>query len=339
MARGRDIKPGFFDSDELAEVSRDHRLLFIALWTVADREGRIEDRPSRIKVHSFPLDVDMTPERISSMIDDLEAARGKFLRRYEANGMRCIVIGNFKKHQHIHPKEKASELPEPPPVRELPVITGKDSNKPRNSALPSEPSSLLPPSSSLSASDPDPERARVERLPQECTCGMSSAGCPAPTLCGAAMAKDDAKRDMGSEGGADEIARSAVESLARPKSAHDWLEFFKVRWREKHQGRHYGKGIADAKALGNFGDLLASLPTDQRASDWESRERIVAEFLARTDTRTVGAGWPFCFFATDFRGLAMPPDKRPEQPRPMGHVQPMRQAVYPILSRAKGRST
>lgn len=164
MARGRDIKPGFFDSDELAEVSRDHRLLFIALWTVADREGRIEDRPSRLKVHSFPLDADMTPERISSMIDDLAEARGKFVRRYEVSGMRCIVIGNFKKHQHIHPKEKASELPEPPPVRELPGITGKDSNSPCNSALPSEPSSLLGApslSSSLSASDPDRARSNA----------------------------------------------------------------------------------------------------------------------------------------------------------------------------------
>ena len=111
------------------------------------------------------------------------------------------------------------------------------------------------------------------------------------------------------------------------KSAHDWLAYFKAKYWEI-RGRQYGQGTADAKALGNFGDLLASLPVDQRAADWLARERIVAEFLNRSDARTVSAGWPFCFFATDFRGLALPPDKRPKpEPRPGFQRQPS-QVIY-----------
>jgi len=119
--------------------------------------------------------------------------------------------------------------------------------------------------------------------------------------------------------------------LPQSKTAYDWLEFFKVRHREK-TGRFYGQGTADATALANFADLLASLPPDQRAADWDARERIVAEFLARTDSKTVQDGWPFCFFTTNFRGLAMPPDKRPAPEQPQRPVQ--RQAVYPKLPRA-----
>jgi hypothetical protein len=39
-------------------------------------------------------------------------------------------------------------------------------------------------SSALSASDPDPERAHVERLPQKCTCGATPEKCLTPSLCG-----------------------------------------------------------------------------------------------------------------------------------------------------------
>jgi hypothetical protein len=143
MARGRDIKPGFFLSDELAEVSRDARLLFAGLWTLADREGRLELRPMRIKAQVFPYDQDITPGHVEKMLGDLASARGRFIRIYEVDSLAYVQVENFKKHQHIHPNEKPSELPAPQVVpvitgvvRELQVSSG-------NYALPSEPSSLL----------------------------------------------------------------------------------------------------------------------------------------------------------------------------------------------------
>src|SRR5437764_1366213 len=56
MARIRTIKPSFFKNEELAELPVAARLLFIGLWCLADCEGRLEDRPKRIKVELFPYD-------------------------------------------------------------------------------------------------------------------------------------------------------------------------------------------------------------------------------------------------------------------------------------------
>ena len=148
MPRGRDIKPGFFISDELAEVSRDCRLLFIGLWTIADREGRLELRPARIKAQVFPYDADVTPQTIEDMLTLLSTCRGRFLELYEVTGCRYVLIRNFKKHQHIHPNEKPSAYPGPTCV---PVNSGKATTQSGNSAIPS---SLLPFSVCVSGSSP-----------------------------------------------------------------------------------------------------------------------------------------------------------------------------------------
>ena len=47
MARSRNIKPGFFSNEHLAELDFATRLLFIGMWTEADREGRRELRDGR----------------------------------------------------------------------------------------------------------------------------------------------------------------------------------------------------------------------------------------------------------------------------------------------------
>ena len=111
MARARNIKPGFFRNSDLAEVPFETRLLFIGLWTLADREGRLEDRPRQIKMELFPCDsID-----VGSMLDQLQSA--KFITRYEVDATKFIEVENFIKHQDPHYKEKASEIP-PPPGRE-----------------------------------------------------------------------------------------------------------------------------------------------------------------------------------------------------------------------------
>ena len=107
MARARNIKPSFFTNVELVDCGFETRLLFIGLWTLADREGRIEDKPKRIKMMIFPGD----DVNVEACLAQLEA--NKFIVRYEVEGVRCIWIPNFLKHQNPHPREKASELPSP----------------------------------------------------------------------------------------------------------------------------------------------------------------------------------------------------------------------------------
>jgi hypothetical protein len=142
MPRTRELKPAFFQDEFLAALGRDHRLLFAALWTLADREGRLEDRPAFIRINFCPYDEDMPPSRVSEMLGGLETAG--FIRRYQVSGKGYILVKNLKKNQHIHPKEAASVIPPPPnitePIRELPGTTGKSKSSQGILPLPSEPS-------------------------------------------------------------------------------------------------------------------------------------------------------------------------------------------------------
>lgn len=106
MARARNIKPGFFRNAELVELPFETRLLFPGLWIIADKAGRLEDRPKQIKMDLFPadnLDVD-------AMLSQLEGAG--LISRYEINGKRYIQVVNFCKHQNPHKDERASTIPE-----------------------------------------------------------------------------------------------------------------------------------------------------------------------------------------------------------------------------------
>ena len=68
MARAKNIKPGFFTNEQLAECSFAARLLFVGLWTLADREGRLEDRPRRIRAQVFPYALHETLETMDLLV-------------------------------------------------------------------------------------------------------------------------------------------------------------------------------------------------------------------------------------------------------------------------------
>lgn len=116
MARIRTIKPAFFMNEELAELPPLTRLLYIGLWTQADREGRMEDRPRRIKASVLPYD----ECDIDAMLEALSEC-GKIIR-YEVSGSRYIQITNFDKHQNPHYKEVPSEIPAPDGHVDSPVV-------------------------------------------------------------------------------------------------------------------------------------------------------------------------------------------------------------------------
>lgn len=111
MARTRNIKPAFFDNDVLGSLEPLVRLLFIGLWCIADRDGRLEDRPRRIKKTLLGYD-DVTAEETDGMLERLSETG--FITRYEANGEKYIQIVTFSKHQNPNMKEKPSEIPPPP---------------------------------------------------------------------------------------------------------------------------------------------------------------------------------------------------------------------------------
>lgn len=167
MARARSIKPGFFINDELAEVEPLGRILFAGLWVIADKEGRIEDRPKKIKAEILPYDGCDVDALLNSLADH------GFILRYEVAGKKCVQVINFVKHQNPHPKEAPSELPEPPknliPRKETEKqVKGREISRKEikknekqvtNSAIPSFPSSSNP---SLTSPIPLPNADALE---------------------------------------------------------------------------------------------------------------------------------------------------------------------------------
>lgn len=107
MARARNIKPSFFTNDKLAECEPLARLLFAGLWTIADRAGRLEDRPKKIRAEILPYDDFDCNNLLNQLV------KYGFILRYIVDENQYIQILNFEKHQHPHMKESASTIPAP----------------------------------------------------------------------------------------------------------------------------------------------------------------------------------------------------------------------------------
>lgn len=108
MSRSRNIKPGFFKNEELADLDAHTRLLFIGVWLLADRDGRFENRPRKIKAEIFPYE----DVNVEACIAQLCAKQ--FLTMYEVDGEQYIEVTNWHKHQTPHHRETASDIPPPP---------------------------------------------------------------------------------------------------------------------------------------------------------------------------------------------------------------------------------
>ena len=112
MARSRLIKPGFATNEFLSTRSHAARLLFAMLPTIADRDGRLEDRPRKIKANLFPyeqIDVDALLSELANC-DDPEQDH-PFLIRYSVDDRKFIQIVKFAENQNPHRDEKPSLIP------------------------------------------------------------------------------------------------------------------------------------------------------------------------------------------------------------------------------------
>lgn len=108
MARTRNIKPGFFTHEGMAENCALGRLLFLGLTTIADFKGEIEWRPKRIKVQLLPYD-DCDIDSLAINLD-----KSGFVRFYSDGVKTYLKIVNFAKHQNPHKNERdaGSDIPE-----------------------------------------------------------------------------------------------------------------------------------------------------------------------------------------------------------------------------------
>lgn len=110
MARIRTIKPEFWTSEQVMELSRDARLAFIGLWNFCDDAGIHPANPKRLKAEVFPAD-DLTGEDVRRLVDELIALA--LVDEYEIEGQRFWIVTGWH-HQKIdkptfqHPRPDGS---------------------------------------------------------------------------------------------------------------------------------------------------------------------------------------------------------------------------------------
>jgi hypothetical protein len=109
VARIRTIKPDFFTSLTISELTLPARLTFIGLWTHADDAGRCVDDVRLIRAALWALD-DRTFGEVEKDLEELSGA--SLIRRYMISGKRYLEITGWSEHQKIsHPSK--SRLPGP----------------------------------------------------------------------------------------------------------------------------------------------------------------------------------------------------------------------------------
>lgn len=106
--RARLISPDFWTDERVLSVSDSAKLLFEALWALADREGRLEDKPFTIALKARPWDLPRVPELLEELL------KAQLVVRYEVEGVKVLFVPGFLKHQKPHVREKKSTLPPPP---------------------------------------------------------------------------------------------------------------------------------------------------------------------------------------------------------------------------------
>lgn len=112
MARIRSIKPETWSDQKLARrLSRDARLLYIALWNFADEQARMVGDPRQVKGMCLSMDDDLGPKEIDALLEELAMA-GRVLR-YEVDDELFLFLPYLSKHQRLDSGQE-SRFPAPP---------------------------------------------------------------------------------------------------------------------------------------------------------------------------------------------------------------------------------
>jgi hypothetical protein len=124
--RIRNVLPEFYKDDRLAELPPLARILYLGLHGLADRCGRLEDRPIRIKAEVLPYDEANVGELLCAL------AEAGCILRYATSAGRWIALPIFEAEQHINSYEKKTETRIPaPPIEvssdQLPINFGSTS--------------------------------------------------------------------------------------------------------------------------------------------------------------------------------------------------------------------
>jgi len=103
--RIRSIKPEFWRSDTISQLSHWERLLFIGLWSYVDDNGVGRDQASLIAADLFAHDLSVNPHGVLSDVSNAlrKLHELKVIRRYSSGeGKPLLEIVNWAEHQRIN---------------------------------------------------------------------------------------------------------------------------------------------------------------------------------------------------------------------------------------------
>jgi len=213
--RARNLKPQLFGNDLLATSDPLFTVVFAGLWCFCDREGRCEDRPSKIHLAVNP---GRAYERTIEALDWL--ASNNFIVRYEVDRCGYLAIPKFSKHQNPHYREPPSTCP--PPLMMGDEARGFDPNEP-----PSSPGQLTDQASLIGGEAPGQPRAPPglnggeARLIPDSGFRIPDSSPPTPPRSRGAVAPRRSSRKRELERTSEQAWMSALEAIEHVGTA-DW---------------------------------------------------------------------------------------------------------------------
>ena len=112
--RIRTIKPEFWDSDDVATLPLEDRLLFVGLWSYVDDDGVGRDEDHLIIASLFARDMYEHPRRTVARVSRglAHLAEAGLIVRYEVGGRAYLAVTGWARHQKVD-RPKASRYPGP----------------------------------------------------------------------------------------------------------------------------------------------------------------------------------------------------------------------------------
>ena len=101
--RIRNVKPGFYRSDDIDALTWEQRFLFIALFSYVDDNGVGRDREADICADLFAGDFSVEPGETLGRVRQclLALVRQGLVVRYEVEGKRYLFITGWDDHQYV----------------------------------------------------------------------------------------------------------------------------------------------------------------------------------------------------------------------------------------------
>jgi len=118
MSQKRMLHANIWESVQFTSLSRDARLFFIGLITIADDDGRFKANCSLLRSKIFPLDEEVTTKDVAKLLE--ETVNAGLISTYKIEEETFGVHPNWEKYQTLRAdRKKDSSIPPPPSIEAI----------------------------------------------------------------------------------------------------------------------------------------------------------------------------------------------------------------------------